>query len=111
MTTREKQTMTTTIILTKNDHGILLNFTCEDRDRNPLDLTGREVHFFLEKEGMVINSERSLCQKTDAAAGKATYTLHGADTVEEGILKGRLRLQGDNLQVENLGAIAVWIKS
>jgi hypothetical protein len=102
--------MTTTIILTRNDHGILLNFTCQDRDRNPLDLTAREVHFFLERDGTIINADHSLCQKNDSAAGKASYTLYSSDTATEGILKGRLRLQGDDLQVENLEAIAVWVK-
>lgn len=102
--------MTTTIILSKNDHGILLNFTCQDRDRNPLDLTAREIHFLLEQNEAIINADRSLCQKTDAPAGKASYTLHGSDTATEGILKGRLRLEGDDLRVENLEPIVVWVK-
>lgn len=102
--------MTTTIILTKNDHGILLHFTCQDRDRNPVDLTAREVHFLLERDGAVINADHSLCQKTDAAAGRAAYTVHSSDTATEGILKARLRLRGDDLRVENLDPIAVWVK-
>lgn len=102
--------MTTTIILTKNDRGVLLNFTCQDRDRNPLDLTAREVHFLLEQNGTIVNADHSLCQKTDAPAGKASYTLQSSDTATEGILKGRLRLQGDDLRVENLESIVVWVK-
>ena len=102
--------MATTILLTKNDHGIEIHFTCRDRDRNPVDLTAREIHFLLERDGSVINSEHSLCQKTDSAAGKASYTLHGNDTESEGILRGRLRLLADNLQVENIEPIAVWVK-
>ena len=102
--------MATTILLTKNDHGIQLHFTCRDRDRNPVDLTAREVHFLLERSGFTINSEHDLCEKTDSAAGKASYTVHSADTEEEGILQGRLRLIGDSLQVENIEPIAVWVK-
>ena len=103
--------MATTILLTKNDHGIQLHFTCQDRERNPVNLTAREVHFFLERDGTIVNADRSECVKTDSLAGKATYTLHSSDTATEGILKGRLRLQDESLQVENLEPIAVWVKA
>ncbi|MFH1742146.1 MAG: hypothetical protein ABIH23_24345 [bacterium] len=103
--------MATTILLTKNDHGIRLQFTCQDRERNPINLTARDVHFFLERDGTLINTGRSRCLKTDSLAGKAAYTLHISDTAAEGILKGRLCLQSDGLRVENLEPIAVWIKA
>ena len=103
--------MATTILLTKNDHGIQIQFTCQDRERNPINLTARNVHFFFERDGILINTDRSQCLKTDSLAGKAVYTLHSSDTAVEGVLKGRLCLQSDGLRVENLEPIAVWIKA
>ncbi|HPO07757.1 MAG TPA: hypothetical protein PLZ55_03740 [bacterium] len=102
--------MTTTILLTRNDHGIQLRFTCQDHEGNPIDLTDREVHFLLESDGEILNADRSLCENIDSPAGKAAYTVDAADRAQVGILKGRLRLQSESLQVENLEPIAVRVK-
>ncbi len=102
--------MTAPIRINQNDTGIILTFFCRDEDGNPIDLTLFSVEFHLYDGDTELNASRTVCAKSDSAAGVAEYTITAEDTAALGILHGKLCLHGGSSVVHNLGSIPVEVR-
>lgn len=91
----------------QNDAGLVLAFVCRDESGAAVDLSQMQVHFSLYRDGVPVNSDRSLCRKSQAELGLAEYTLQKEDTAVCGLLHGVLRMEAGEQQLRQAGRVPV----
>ena len=65
--------------LARDDVGVEIDFTINDKDGTAIDISGLTITFKMSKERATTNKVSSSCTITDGASGECTYTFSSGD--------------------------------